>query len=459
MFKKWIIFLLLCGLAMPVFAQEMGSLNYGQTVGGTLTGYGGHRWTFFGNAGDVITISMVSESFDTYLELHDASLTMLTSNDDGGGYTNSLISNYRLPTTGQYGIVARSFGTDSRGSYGLTLELSGSGSRQPITPPRTNTTGMIGYGETINGTFYNETCQDWTFYGASNDTVQISLQSSNFDTYLYLYDAYGNLIEENDDGGNGTNSQIIRMLTSGNTYTIGVCAYGGSTTTGAYTLSLLYAGASGGQQTPLETRTGYLTPNTYDTWTFDAMTGETVTIAMSSNDFDTYLELYAPNGTLFAMDDDSGGNLNALIQSVVLPDTGTYIIRLKAFSGGSGSYTATMSFTGGFVGETMPLTSNDYMISYGQRMTSNLAGFGGHRWAFYGTAGDVVIINVYSNDFDTVVELHDPSLMMLAQDDDGGDGTNSFLTYTLPRSGEYGIVVHGYSEGASGNYTVELKAR
>jgi hypothetical protein len=155
-----------------------------------------------------------------------------------------------------------------------------------------------------------------------------------------------------------------------------------------------------------------------------------------------------------------GGDLNSRIDGYILPSTGTYSIHLRSFDDdGSGNYTATLTFWDGFIGEIMPPMDGDYIISYGQRTSGRLTGSGGHRWAFYGNAGDTVRINVMSSDFDTYVELHDPSLRLLGENDDGGSGTNSALTYTLPRSGEYGIVVHGYASGAVGAYTLELTAR
>ena len=48
--------------------------------------------------------------------------------------------------------------------------------------------------------------------------VQIDL-SSEIDAYLYLLDADGNVLEENDDWQNGTDSRISRHLSTG-TYTI-----------------------------------------------------------------------------------------------------------------------------------------------------------------------------------------------------------------------------------------------
>src|SRR5436305_583751 len=54
--------------------------------------------------------------------------------------------------------------------------------------------------------------------------------------------------------------------------------------------------------------------------------GQTYTIAMNSTDFDSYLFVLNPaTGEVLARDDDSGGNLNALIRFTA-PHSGTFTL-------------------------------------------------------------------------------------------------------------------------------------
>lgn len=84
-----------------------------------------------------------------------------------------------------------------------------------------------------------------------------------------------------------------------------------------------------------------------------------VSVAVVS-DFDNYLELYREGEeTAFTQDDDSGGNLNALINTTLTP--GTYYALVRPFSGGeTGDYTITVTalaepeFAGGH-GATPPV--------------------------------------------------------------------------------------------------------
>ncbi len=62
-----------------------------------------------------------------------------------------------------------------------------------------------------------------------------------------------------------------------------------------------------------------------DVWEFAGTGGETVTIYLRSDEFDTYLLLLDASGTTLGEDDDSGGDLNSRL-TLTLPSTGTYQI-------------------------------------------------------------------------------------------------------------------------------------
>ena len=101
-------------------------------------------YEFFGDAGDAVTIDMVSLAFDTCLQLYlapsnptagdsRASYTLVDFDDDGGTGTNSLISIGSLAATGFYVVAAESFsGTnDTLGDYLLGI----GGDVRPIPEP------------------------------------------------------------------------------------------------------------------------------------------------------------------------------------------------------------------------------------------------------------------------------------------------------------------------------------
>ena len=70
----------------------------------------GDRYAFDGRAGQDIQISLESLDFDPYLILQNAAGETIAENDDSFNSYNSLL-NFTLPDTGQYQLLATSYGT------------------------------------------------------------------------------------------------------------------------------------------------------------------------------------------------------------------------------------------------------------------------------------------------------------------------------------------------------------
>ena len=111
--------------------------------------------------------------------------------------------------------------------------------------------------QTINGTLATTDCflddgnyvDVYTFNGTSGQQVSITLDSADFDTYLYLLAPDGSLLESDDDGGGGTNSQIpsaggFVTLPANGAYTIYATSFSAEEV-GAYSLSLTAPGGGG----------------------------------------------------------------------------------------------------------------------------------------------------------------------------------------------------------------------
>jgi hypothetical protein len=78
----------------------------------------------------------------------------------------------------------------------------------------------------------------WFYDATAGQTITVNMQSADFDTYLILARLVGNRVEflaEDDDGGDGLNSQLTATLPAAGTYFILANSYGPDTT-GAYTL-------------------------------------------------------------------------------------------------------------------------------------------------------------------------------------------------------------------------------
>jgi hypothetical protein len=100
---------------------QRGSIEYGQTVTGTIRGVDDESWTFNGNSGDRVTIELnaADDNLDPEIFLLDPSNRQIAYDDDSGGDTNSEIV-ITLPGTGTYTIRASAF-FGQGGAYELTL--------------------------------------------------------------------------------------------------------------------------------------------------------------------------------------------------------------------------------------------------------------------------------------------------------------------------------------------------
>ena len=84
-------------------------------TGGWMEGY-----NFYGFAGQELAIILTSEDFDAYLELYDGWGNPITSDDNGYGGTDAMIT-YTIPTDDWYQIFVSYAGVDEFGSYVLSV--------------------------------------------------------------------------------------------------------------------------------------------------------------------------------------------------------------------------------------------------------------------------------------------------------------------------------------------------
>ncbi|PZO57851.1 MAG: Fis family transcriptional regulator [Phormidesmis priestleyi] len=76
---------------------------------------------FEGQAGQIVRIGLTSNEFDTLLLLQDAYKIELISNDDSSEETTNSEVVFRLPTAGQYRILASAYDASGRGDYQLIV--------------------------------------------------------------------------------------------------------------------------------------------------------------------------------------------------------------------------------------------------------------------------------------------------------------------------------------------------
>ena len=170
------------------------------------------------NDGTIAAI-MASSQFDGYLTLTDSSGNVLRSDDNSYGYNDPLIVQF-LPA-GTYQLTARAASSTVGGTYQVNL-LASLGPR----PAFCSSLGTLAPGGSISGTLSYTACQytDATFADvyqmtlAADTTIDLRLNSGDFDAFLVVLDAKGDLVAQDDDSGGGTNARIQQSLVAGTYY-------------------------------------------------------------------------------------------------------------------------------------------------------------------------------------------------------------------------------------------------
>jgi len=326
----------------------------------------------------------------------------------------------------------------------------------------------------------------WELSGRAGQSVTVDVLTDAFDSRVYVVGPGLPETLMDDDGGDGCNARLTFTALENGTYRVVVGSLSAGST-GTYTIrvsdrpgappsygcgevdpgaigSLPTEGRSLRMGASVTGRLGLGSSTVQDgrpaeAWVLEGQAGERVSIVLESDDFDSFLYLAGPGLDGVQTDDDSGGELNSLLE-VTLPTNGPYKVVAAALSAGSsGSYSlrveepldlATLPTDGRMIdlGQSIEgqLLANDPVLVEGRR---------GQVWGMSGSAGQRVVIDLMADDFDAYLYLAGPGLMEPLSDDDGGDQLNSRIRATLPESGTYRIIVSSLSDG-SGSFTLTV---
>lgn len=195
----------------------------------------------------------------------------------------------------------------------------------------------------------------------------------------------------------------------------------------------------------------------YDAYDFYGMTGDAVVIDLFSSEFDPYLILLAPSGNDTQNDDYEGSTTHSRIE-MTLDETGEWTAVATSYDPGeTGAYqlsitttgigTAMQQFAGGGT-ERGSLDAGDDTLSSGEYFDT---------FHISGDAGEYVVVDLRSRDFDPYLILQTPTREQFENDDHEGDATRSQLAMELPESGSYSIFVTTYKPHEVGNYTLTIE--
>jgi hypothetical protein len=299
-----------------------------------------------GGSGEYVVVDLRSREFDPYLILIAPSGEQFENDDHEGDATRSQLA-MQLPETGNYRVLVTSYKPGETGSYALTIDRGGAAAT--AAGPRVERGSLAPGDQTLSS---GEYADGYTFEGRPGQRARLDVRSTEFDTYLMLIDPAGQQTENDDFEGTPGRSVIETDITEAGRYRVVVTSYKVGET-GSYELQMDFGGAEEGptrqrdvvalqvgQPTGgrLEAGDRQLSTGEYgDVYVFDGAVGQAVSIAMSSTEFDTYLQLQTPAGEKIDNDDYEGRSDSRI--DVTLRETGRYRILTTSYSPGeTGSY-------------------------------------------------------------------------------------------------------------------------
>lgn len=199
-------------------------LAIGDVITEQLTTTGGDRFTVTGDEGERILIDLKSYDFDALLTLVAADGTEI-SDDDGGdeGYNSRL--QYMFREAGSVTVTAGSMG--STGRYELSV-----GSLDSEQVAQHDGSLEAGDSRTYDGKLYDV----YEIEGQAGEMLSVTLESNAFDTVVHVSNPDGTNLGSNDDGHDGTNSELMVRLREPGAHKIFVTAL--SDSTGPYRLTV-----------------------------------------------------------------------------------------------------------------------------------------------------------------------------------------------------------------------------
>lgn len=315
-------------------------------------------YEYTGRAGERLRIRMESSDFDSYLAVGSVAAPGCSDDcavdDDSGGGLNAALA-YTVPASGKVQIRANSINSNAVGAYTLSVTVA-----PPPAPARPQ---ALRLNTDIEGRLGDASARDaedrphdlWTVSGRRGQSVQIRLDSDDFDAYVEFGRIERNQfisLASDDDSGPGLNARLSVNLDGSGRGVVKVTSPSGNAA-GSYRLRVgdpLPQREIVVQTVPVgESIRGQLDENDpfddeearFDVFRIEGRPGQRVVARLQSEDFDPVLKWGLFEGERFqqeAYDDDGGGGTTAQL-SLTLDEDGVGRLVAIGLMGGQGGYT------------------------------------------------------------------------------------------------------------------------
>ncbi|MBI5667376.1 MAG: hypothetical protein HZC41_05150 [Chloroflexi bacterium] len=464
----------------PPYYAALGKMQGAITSGAAQTGtFAGdtHVYTFEGQAGQYANIRLTRQSgaADPVLTLYAPDGAPLAMDDDSGGDRAAALRNIRLPDSGVYSLQADGGGFS--GSYELSLFLSVAAfGITPTVFPQPTETPMVEVLTPTPGAALNDSRLSdhapligsftrvgdvfrYTFEAAAGQPVNVyaaALPGWNVRPRLEVYNPDGELVAAVDAAANGEALIADLVPAQSGVYLVYVTA---GSATGDF--MIVYGTGNSWQ----EVRRGRIEPDRptnstllrrgqREVWSLLLRQGDVISAAIRplSAGLTPLLELVAPDGSLVAQAESSGGGTDRLIAAARAPVTGLYLLRVTLAGAASGGYTlvwraVSLAPTPTPQPALLPILAADDVA---QRDNYRF-------YPFQGQAGQRVLIRVVAapaSRFDPVAALIAPDGEVIAEADDTDSSPNVEMIVSLPTDGTYTVRVNGYLSAGAFTLTV-----
>jgi hypothetical protein len=473
--------LLLLINTMSIMAQSGNTIDFGQTITGSITAEAFRIvYAFQGRKGDVIDAALTTTSgnLDPVLLLNDDQGQLLARNDDNTADLNAALVSQPLPRDGTYFLTVTRFGQargTTSGDFSLTLTRAG-----------VTSTGdtVLQYGDSLVGEINTENFQHiYAFHAERGDIISASMQriSGDLDSLLILADAQGNVLVSNDEDEQSPGSfdaaiYDLRILKTGN-YVLVATRFGrdAGISRGGFSLTLDRLAPETLGKVPEKgilldygaVVTGDIdSDNLMRFYTIEAKKGEILIInaERTRGNLDPILVLYTIKaGALSEVASNDSGirGQNARISGYSVPSDGLYILMVSRFNRDTGITAGGYSLS--LVGRTGVTVGADgkTTLQYGSAVTALISDDNAEqRFNFTANAGDTINItmDVTSGNLIAQLILLDPAGKQVALDD-RGTGDAKLPAIKLADAGSYTIVAtrRGRDKGTTqGTYVLTL---
>lgn len=260
------------------------------------------------------------------------------------------------------------------GTHTLTASVAGSESVVFTAQAQANVCEVrtsIAVGDVVNGALASGDCvisgafaDNYSLTTAASQSLEITLSSLDFDTFLGVASANGAPVATNDDApGITTTNSRIRILAAAGTHTVTAASFG-PLMSGAYTLRVEAAPESAEEcdlifiergvttQQTLSDTDCLLEPPYFDDEFFIFLSaGSQVRVRQSTQEFDAYLLLLNPGGAVIAENDDASDVTTDAQIVHTAAVSGFYLISASStLEGQTGAYTLTVDFPPAAIG-------------------------------------------------------------------------------------------------------------